>query len=123
MISNEEVRLAEWVIKQACKDGSMCHSCEICAHYELCHIQGHDEAPSDWDNPTPPPEPTERPRIEWLRMLPNDDLIDAQTISQCNECTYTHKECISGRNCKTGIRDWWHEVVSLEQFREDVGLP
>lgn len=92
--------------------------CDMCPLHFICD----NNVPQNWEIHAPPPEPTERPRIEWLRALPDDDLIDAQSRSVCDECVYTHKECIESKKCAIGIHRWWHEVVSLEQFRKDVGV-
>jgi hypothetical protein len=43
-------------------------------------------------------------RIEWLRMLPDKEILMAAYEARWD----------SDR--------WWHEVVTLKQFRRDVGL-
>ena len=124
MISNEEVRLAEWVIKQACQDR---RSCDGCHHFFNCGA----DSPNDWDVPIPPPEPTERQRIEWLRMLPDDEILNVMDYShfslECADCynSDSEGECLRKSDveyCDAGHMEWWHEVVSLGQFRKDVVL-
>ena len=75
-------------------------SCDDCQLNNICG--GKD--PCDWRIPDPPPEPTERQRIEWLRCLPDDEMLDA--VNHIGPHSLFP----------------WHEVVSLEQFRKDVGL-
>ena len=110
MISYGEVRLAEWVIKQACQESKFCFKCP---HKDNCKVGNKEcsEFPGDWDIPTIPPEPTERPRIEWLRMLPDGEMLDAVIFVYDGRIDYN-----------AGPIDWWHEVVALEQFRKDVGM-
>ena len=103
MISDAEVRVAEWILKKACQERT--HCCD-CPHYDNCGMSSDDEEgyPNDWDVPAPPPEPTERQRIEWLRCLPDDEMLDA--VNHIGPHSLFP----------------WHEVVSLGQFRKDVGL-
>ena len=127
MISNAEVRAAEWIIKQACQERTFCYDCP---HYDNCAMSGDDEEgyPNDWDVPAPPSEPTERPRIEWLRMLPDDDAIKAinKGYQTCNHCNHLpNGTCFTPsehEHCMSGYIGWWNGVVSLEQFRKEVGL-
>ena len=97
MISDVEVRLAEWIIQQACEER---RHCDGCPHFFNCGM----DSLNDWEIPDPPPEPTERQRIEWLRMLPDDEMLLALD------------------NIGFRSTSWWHEVVSLEKFRNYVGL-
>lgn len=83
-------------------------SCTNCQLQDICGWGGD---PNDWEIPDPPPEPTERQRIEWLRMLPDDEMLDAVIFVYDGRIDYN-----------AGPIDWWHEVVSLGQFRKDVGL-
>ena len=119
MISNAEVMLAEWIIKQACHERIGCYGC---CHDDNCGINH----PYDWNIATPPPEPTERQRIEWLRMLPDGEIAKAMDNMQngyCSSCEYCLEcSCDVNSPCNKGHMDWWHEVVSLEQFRKDVML-
>lgn len=126
MISNEEVRLAEWIINQTCKESVFCFKCP---HECNCTIGNKKciECPDGWEIPDPPPEPTERQRIEWLRMLPDDEMLIAMDNMQngyCSSCEY-RLECSCDVNspCNKGHMDWWHEVVTLDRFRKDVVLP
>ena len=125
MISYGEVRLAERVIKQACQESKFCFKCP---HKDNCKIGNKEcsEFPGDWDIPTIPPDPTERPRIEWLRMLPDGEMAKAMDNMQngdCSSCEYCLEcSCDVDSPCNKGHMDWWHEVVSLEQFRKDVEL-
>lgn len=68
----------------------------------------------------------ERSRIEWLRMLPDDEMAKAMDNMQngyCSSCEYRLEcSCDVGSPCNKGHMDWWHEVVTLEQFRKDVGM-
>lgn len=105
MISDAEVRVAEWILQQACRETKHCFECH---HYDNC---GSVYFPDDWDVPAPPPEPTERQRIEWLRCLPDGEMLDAVIFVYDGRIDYN-----------AGPIDWWHEVVSLGQFRKDVGL-
>ena len=75
-------------------------NCDCCKIKFACSFSG---IPSTWEIPDPPPEPTERQRIEWLRMLPDDEMLDA--VNHIGPHSMFP----------------WHEVVSLEQFRKDVG--
>ena len=104
MISDVEVRLAEWIIQQACEER---RHCDGCPHFFNCGM----DSLNDWEIPDPPPEPTERPRIEWLRMLPDGEMLDAVIFVYDGRIDYN-----------AGPIDWWHEVVTLEKFRKDVGL-
>lgn len=110
MISNAAVRSAEWIIKQVCQERIFCYDCP---HYDNCAMSSDDKEgyPIVWGVPAPPPEPTERQRIEWLRMLPDGEMLDAVIFVYDGRIDYN-----------AGPIDWWHEVVSLEQFRKDAGL-
>lgn len=119
MISDAEVRMAEWIIQQACEER---RHCDGCPHFFNCGM----DSPNDCEIPEPSPEPTERPRIEWLRMLPDGEMAKAMDNMQngdCSSCEYC-LECSWDVDspCNKGHMDWWHEVVSLEQFRKDVKL-
>ena len=69
-----------------------------------------------------PTEPIERPRIEWLRILPDRERLSV-CAQRCEVCKYEsrHGAC-EMFDCYDGMSEWWHEVVTLEQFRKDVGL-
>ena len=82
--------------------------CDCCKIKFACAFSG---IPSTWEIPDPPPEPTERQRIEWLRMLPDGEMLDAVIFVYDGRIDYN-----------AGPIDWWHEVVTLEQFRKDVGM-
>ena len=94
-------------------------NCDCCKIKFACSFSG---IPSTWEIPDPPPEPTERQRIEWARMLPDKELIMAMGNSMgCSTCDdEDDPNCYQG--CADGVLPWWHEVVTLEQFRKDVGL-
>ena len=77
-------------------------NCDCCKIKFACSFSG---IPSMWEIPDPPPEPTERQRIEWMRMLPDDEML------------------LAFDNIGFHSTSWWHEVVSLEKFRNYVGLP
>ena len=98
-----------------CSKQNRCNECQL---YAICY--GY--APHSWLIPDPPPEPTERPRIEWARMLPDKELIMAMEKSMdCSKCDdEDDPNCYQG--CADGVLPWWHEVVTLEQFGKDVGL-
>ena len=83
-------------------------NCDCCKIKFACSFSG---IPSTWEIPDPPPEPTERQRIEWLRMLPDGEMLDAVIFVYDGRIDYN-----------AGPIDWWHEVVTLEQFRKDVGM-
>ena len=67
--------------------------------------------PRRWTIPEPPPEPTERQRIEWLRCLPDDEMLDATIFVYVRRVDWNANQIA-----------WWHEVVTLEKFRKEVGL-
>ena len=103
-------------------------NCDCCKIKFACSFSG---IPSTWEIPDPPPEPTERPRIEWLRMLPDDEILNVMDYShfslECADCynSDSEGECLRKSDveyCNAGHMEWWHEVVSLEQFRKDVKL-
>ena len=90
--------IAMQVIKDECKKHGKCEDCPVWEHLDdICE-------PHYWSIPDPPPEPTERQRIEWLRCLPDDEMLDA--VNHIGPHSLFP----------------WHEVVSLGQFRKDVGL-
>ena len=90
--------IAMQVIKDECKKHGKCEDCPVWEHLDdICE-------PHYWSIPAPPPEPTERQRIEWLRCLPDDEMLDA--VNHIGPHSLFP----------------WHEVVSLGQFRKDVGL-
>ena len=103
-----------------------CHACNYlscvgCKLRKICR----ENRPEYWKIPDPPPEPTERPRIEWLRMLPDGEMLIAiQPYFECHGCRWEYENCSKNNKftCGNGHVNWWHEVVSLEQFRKDVGL-
>ena len=97
--------IAAKLIHDECVKNSSCVKCQ------LINICGWESAPNEWEIPDPPPEPTERQRIEWLRMLPDGEMLDAVIFVYDGRIDYN-----------AGPIDWWHEVVSLGQFRKDVGL-
>ena len=120
-----EVTLALKIIKEYCGEQSS-DSCNECPLYPVCSKKLE---PMYLDIPEPTPEPLERSRIEWLRMLPNDEMLIAMDNNikngDCNNCEH-YFGCSGdsvGKPCNNGHIDWWHEVVSLEKFRKDVGLP
>ena len=111
--------IAAKLIHDECDKNICCNKCQLC---DICY----DTCPKDWKIPEPPPEPAERQRIEWLRMLPDGEMAKAMDNMQngyCSSCEYC-LECSCGVDspCNKGHMDWWHEVVSLEQFRKDVKL-
>lgn len=112
--------IAAKLIHDECVKNSSCTNCQL---RDICGWGGD---PNDWEIPEPSPEPTERPRIEWLRMLPDGEMAKAMDNMQngdCSSCEYC-LECSWDVDspCNKGHMDWWHEVVSLEQFRKDVKL-
>ena len=108
------------IMAQKIQDECMSHNnnCDDCPLIHNCILP----EPYTWDIPAPPPEPTERPRIEWLRMLPDKELIMAMGNSMgCSKCDdEDDPNCYQG--CADGVLPWWHEVVTLERFGKDVGL-
>lgn len=122
MISYGEVRLAEWVLKKACRERIHCYECP---HYYNCDMVRDEGFPDDWDVSDKPSEPTERQRIEWLRMLPDDEMMIAiEPFLKCADCQWHGVDCCNNDDmtCNNGHMKWWHEVVSLEQFRKEVGI-
>ena len=108
--------IAAQLIHDECVKNSSCTNCQL---RDICVWES---TPNDWNIPDPPPEPTERQRIEWARMLPDKELIMAMGNSMgCSMCDdVDDPNCYQG--CADGVLPWWHEVVTLEQFRKDVGL-
>ena len=108
--------IAAKLIHDECVKNSSCTNCQL---RDICVWES---TPNDWEIPDPPPEPTERPRIEWLRMLPDRERLSV-CAQRCEVCKYgsRHGAC-EMFDCYDGMSEWWHEVVSLEQFRKDVGL-
>ena len=108
--------IAAKLIHDECVKNSSCTNCPL---RDICVWES---APNDWEIPDPPPEPTERPRIEWARMLPDKELIMAMGNSMdCSKCDdEDDPNCY--QDCADGVLPWWHEVCTLEQFRKDVGL-
>ena len=108
--------IAAKLIHDECVKNSSCTNCQL---RDICVWES---APNDWEIPDPPPEPTERQRIEWARMLPDKELIMAMGNSMgCSTCDdEDDPNCYQG--CADGVLPWWHEVVTLERFRKDVGL-
>ena len=95
-----ELTLALKIIKEYCGEQSS-DSCNECPLNPVCYKE---LKPMCLDIPEPPPEPTDRQRIEWLRCLPDDEMLDA--VNHIGPHSLFP----------------WHEVVSLGQFRKDVGL-
>ena len=94
-------------------------NCDCCKIKFACSFSG---IPSVWEIPDPPPEPTERQRIEWLRMLPDKEMVSV-CAQRCDVCKYENRPgACEMFDCYDGMSEWWHNAVTLEQFREDVGL-
>ena len=93
--------IAAKLIHDECVKNSSCTNCQL---RDICVWES---TPNEWEIPDPPPEPTERPRIEWLIMLPDKEMVSVA-------CEMF--------DCYDGMSEWWHEVVTMEQFRKDVGL-
>ena len=69
------------------------------------------------------PEPLERSRIEWLRMLPDNELLKAivyMTEHNCLHCVDRYNANCCG--CAEGLVPWWQEKITLAQFRKDAEL-
>ena len=90
--------IAAKLIHDECVKNSSCISCQL---RDICVWES---TPNDWEIPDPPPEPTERMRIEWLRMLPDKEIL------------------MAAYEARWDSDSWWHNAVTLEQFRKDVGL-
>lgn len=97
--------VAAKIVHDECVKNSSCTNCQL---RDIC---GWESAPNEWEIPEPSPEPAERPRIEWLRCLPDGEMLDAVIFVYDGRIDYN-----------AGPIDWWHETVSLEQFRKDVGM-
>jgi ferredoxin len=112
--------IAAKIVHDECDKNICCNKCQLC---DICY----DTCPNNWNIPTPPPEPTERPRIEWLRMLPDKEMmmaiVEKNVLLSCKDCDIC-PNCspCTGNECNVGHMNWWYEVVTLEQFRKDVGL-
>lgn len=110
------------IIRDECWRHSRCRECPL---QDKCIINPDGLVPRCWTIPEPPPEPTERQRIEWLRMLPDDEMLIAiEPFLKCANCQWHGVDCCNNDDmtCNNGHMKWWHEVVSLEQFRKDVGM-
>ena len=125
MSINPNLLIAAKLIHDECVKNSSCTNCQL---LDIC---GWESAPNDWEIPEPPPKPTERPRIEWLRMLPDMEMLNVMDYShfslECADCynSDSEGECLRKSDveyCDVGHMEWWREVVTLEQFRKDVGL-
>ena len=115
---DQNLLIAAKLIHDECVKNSSCTNCQL---RDIC---GWESAPNDWEIPDPPPEPAERPRIDWLRMLPDIDAARAiiSTIDDglCAICSIDMHTC-NGR-CKDGVCSWYCKAISLEQFRKEVGM-
>ena len=116
MSIDQNLLIAAKIMHDECANNIWCFNCPI---EEICNLA---ETPEDWKIPEPPPEPTERPRIEWLRMLPDDEMLKVMDYShfslECADCynSDSEGECLRKSDveyCDAGHMDWWHEVVSL----------
>ena len=108
--------IAAKMIHDECVKNSSCTNCQL---RDIC---GWESAPNDWEIPDPPPEPTERPRIEWLRMLQDMEMVSV-CAQRCDVCKYESRDgACEMFDCYDGMSEWWHNAVTLEQFRKDVGL-
>ena len=108
--------IAAKLIHDECVKNSSCTNCQL---RDICVWES---APNDWEIPDPPPEPTERQRIEWARMLPDKEMMIAMENSMdCSKCDdEDDPNCY--QVCADGVLPWWHEAVTLERFGKDVGL-
>ena len=108
--------VAAKIVHDECVKNSSCTNCQL---RDICGWGGD---PNDWEIPDPPPEPTERPRIEWLKALPDDEMSEAVfRIVECCKCCVGcdgHNDC----SCQQLTLEWMHQAVTLKQFRKDVGL-
>ena len=113
------------MMAQKIQDECMSHNnnCDDCPLVHTCIIP----EPYTWKIPDPPPEPNkcqriECQRIEWLRMLPDKEMVSV-CAQRCEVCKYEsrHGAC-EMFDCYDGMSEWWHNAVTLEQFRKDVGL-
>ena len=108
--------IAAKLIHDECVKNSSCTNCQL---RDICVWES---TPNDWEIPDPPPEPTERPRIEWLRMLPDKEMVSV-CAQRCDVCKYESRHGVCEMfDCYDGMSEWWHNAVTLEQFRKDVGL-
>ena len=108
--------IAAKLIHDECVKNSSCTNCQL---RDICVWES---APNDWEIPDPPPEPTERPRIEWLLMLPDKEMVSVGA-QRCEVCKYEDRpDSCEMFDCYDGMSEWWHNAVTLEQFRKDVGL-
>ena len=106
------------IIRDECWRNSRCRECPL---QDNC-INPDDLMPRRWKIPDPPPEPTERMRIEWLRMVPDKEMVSV-CAQRCDVCKYESRDgACEMFDCYDGMSEWWHNAVTLEQFRKDVGL-
>ena len=110
--------IAAKLIHDECVKNSSCTNCQL---RDICVWES---APNDWEIPDPPPEPTERQRIEWARMLPDKELIKVAFGNKGLSCSYCEGDSdeYCGLPCHERLLPWWHKEVALEKFRKDVGL-
>lgn len=122
-VSDGEIRLAEWILKKWCCTQNPA-GCRTCPHASICTAWGSEDIPEEWDIPEPLPEPLERPRIEWLRMLPDSELIKVVFGNKGISCSYCEDD--DDENCYLpcykGVLLWWHKEVTLEKFRKELYL-
>ena len=95
------------IIRDECWRQSCCRECPL---QDNC-INPDNLMPRRWTIPEPPPEPTERQRIEWLRCLPDEEMLDATIFVYVRRVDWNANQIA-----------WWHEVVTLEKFQKEVGL-
>ena len=108
--------IAAKLIHDECVKNICCNKCQL---LDICVWES---TPNGWNIPDPPPEPTERPRIEWLRMLPDKEMVSV-CAQRCDVCKYEDRPgACEMFDCYDGMSEWWHNAVTLKQFRKDVGL-
>ena len=118
METNKNLLIAMQVIKDECIKHGKCEDCPVWEHLDdICE-------PHYWRIPTPPPEPMARQRIEWFRILPDDELIKVVFGNKGLSCSYCEGDSdeYCGLPCHERLLPWWHKEVTLEQFRHDVNL-
>ena len=115
-----EVNLAFKIIKDYCSSKKKRVDCDTCPMLPVCY---DDITPDYIRIPEPETEPEERSRIEWLRMLPDNELLKAivyMTEHNCLHCLDRYNANCCG--CAEGLVPWWQEKITLAQFRKDAEL-
>lgn len=70
-------------------------------------------------------EPAEKPRKKWFEMLSGTQkafLLINGIGGKCGECGERESKCIKGFCSRSYLNGWWNEMVTIEQFNEDIKI-